>query len=166
MSMRAWSLFVLAAVVAAVGCSKAETVRPPSRPPDSAAPAAEATLASLRAMIEAAPAGLRVVHELVAPRAEGAPQAGALAWVTTLPLPMELQVAAAGPVAVTLDGALVFEATAPAVGALVPATPLQVGRGELVIHVERGPAVVGFVKAILDENPPASALERRDVPRP
>jgi hypothetical protein len=31
-----------------------------------------------------------------------------------------------------------------------------VGRGELVIHVERGPAVVGFVKAILDENPPTA----------
>jgi hypothetical protein len=114
-------------------------------------------------MIEAAPAGLRVVHELVAPRAEGAPQAGSLAWVTTLPLTMALQVAAAGPVSVTLDGALVFEATAPAVGALVPATPLQVGRGELVIHVERGPAVVGFVTAILDENPPAAAFDRRGI---
>jgi hypothetical protein len=168
MSMRAWSLFVLAAVAAVVGCSKVEAVNPPSPSPSPgpAAPAAEATLASLRAMIEAAPAGLRVVHELVAPRAEGAPRAGSLAWVTTLPVMMELQVAASGPVSVTLDGALVFEATAPAVGALVPAKPLAVGRGELVIHVERGPAVVGFVKAILDENPPASALERRDVPRP
>ncbi len=159
MSMRAKSLFVLAAVVAAVGCAKVEAMNPPTRAADQAAPAAEATLTSLRVMIEAAPAGLRVVHELVAPRAEGAPQAGTLAWVTTLPLAMELQVAAAGRVSVTLDGALVFEATAPAVGALVPATPLQVGRGELVIHVDRGPAVVGFVKAILDENPPASAFE-------
>lgn len=166
MPMRAWSLFVVAAVIAAVGCPKVETVNPPSRSPDSAAPVAEATLTSLRAMIEASPAGLRVVHELVAPRAEGAPQAGALAWVTTLPLAMELQVAASGRVSVTLDGALVFEATAPAVGALVPDTPLQVGRGELVIHVDCGPAVVGFVKAILDENPPASAFERRDVPTP
>ncbi len=156
MSMHVWSLFVLAALVTADGCSRAETVNPPPRSPDPDAPAAAATLTGLRAMIEAAPAGLRVVHELVAPRAEGAPQAGTLAWVTTLPLSMELQVAAAGRVSVTLDGALVFEATAPAVGALVPDTPLQVGRGELVIHVDRGPAVVGFVKAILDENPPTA----------
>ena len=142
-----WSLLALLALAAVVGCSKVEAVNPPSPSPSPgpAAPAAEATLASLRAMIEAAPAGLRVVHELVAPRAEGAPRAGSLAWVTTLPVMMELQVAASGPVSVTLDGARVFEATAPAVGALVPAKPLAVGRGELVIHVERGP--VEFVRA-------------------
>lgn len=162
--MRLGPLFMSAAALVGSGCSKAQTVQPPPHTPE---PAAHATLDAptiehLRGLIAAAPAGLRVVHELVAPHAEGAPQAGPLAWITTLPLSMELQVAAAGPVAVTLDGALVFDGTAPADGALVPATPLYVGRGELKILVERGPAAVGFVKVILDENPPASAFDRRD----
>lgn len=138
------------------------TSSPPPPPTNSGEPAAQAdaTLDSLRALISAAPVRLQIVHEL------DGPGPGALSWVTNLALPMQLQVAAAGPVAVTLDGALVFETTAPAAGALVPPEPLYVGGGELVVHVERGPAVVGFVKAIVDENPPASAFERREVVPP
>jgi hypothetical protein len=158
------------AVVSMIGCA-AKVVpmnhRPPppglDAPPEGHAP--DATLASLRALVTAAPAGLRIVHELAFAHVEGAPNAGALSWVTTLHLPMSLQIAAVGP-AVTLDGALVFETTAPATGALVPAAPLEVGRGELEIRVESGPAVVGYVRAIVDENPPASAFQRRHISPP
>lgn len=149
--------------LAIVGCA-ARSEAPVSTPvkQEDAVTPSDATLTDLQALIAGAPAGLRAVHELVAPAGADAPRPGALAWVTLLPLPMQLQVAAVGPVAVTLDGRLVFEATAPGTGALVPAQPLAVGRGELTIHVERGPAVVGFVRAVLDENPPASAF-RDDV---
>jgi hypothetical protein len=151
-------VLLMGAAVSAIACAAEVAPMNPRSPPPGHAP--DATLASLRALVTAAPAGLRIVHELTSVEVEGAPKPGALSWVTTLHLPMSLQIAAAGPVAVTLDGALVFETAAPAVGALVPAAPLAVARGELVIHVESGPAVVGYVRAIVDENPPASAVQR------
>ena len=164
-------VLLAAAVVSTIGCAAKVVPMNPRPPPPGldASPeghAPDATLASLRALVTAAPAGLRIVHELAFAHVEGAPNAGTLSWVTTLHLPMSLQIAAVGPVAVTLDGALVFETTAPATGALVPAAPLEVGRGELVIPVESGPAVVGYVRAIVDENPPASAFQRRHISPP
>lgn len=164
-------ILLTGAVASTIGCAaKVVPMNPRTPPPGLDAPveghAPDATLASLRALVTAAPAGLRIVHELAFAHVEGAPSAGALSWVTTLHLPMSLQIAAVGPVAVTLDGALVFETTAPATGALVPAAPLYVGRGELVIHVESGPAVVGYVQAIVDENPPASAFQPRRISPP
>lgn len=120
----------------------------PSRPPSPTSTAP--TDAQLRDLVARAPARLQAVHTVEAD-GSGVP----VPWSTHLHGGMELQVAASGRVEVLLDGVVVLDARAADAGALVPEAPLYVHAGALVVRTQRAPAVVGFVRALVDENPHA-----------